>query len=118
MAGKRISASVGVDDDGNKHVLGFAEGASENSEVAAGLLRDLVERGVDPARRRLFVIDGSKALRKAIDLVFGATNPVQRCRNHKLRNVLDWLPKREQLEAKDLLRAVVYAVAVRSRAGP
>ena len=40
MAGKRISASVGVDDDGNKHVLGFAEGASENSEVAAGLLRD------------------------------------------------------------------------------
>ena len=42
-----------------------------------------------PDRRRLFVIDGSKALRRAIDVVYGQENPVQRCRNHKRKNVLD-----------------------------
>ena len=100
-----VLAAVGVDGDGKKHVLGFAEGASENSEVAVGLLRDLVERGVDPRRRRLFVIDGSKALRKAIDLVFGATNPVQRCRNHKLRNVVGHLPKDQHDQVRSAIRA-------------
>jgi transposase-like protein len=100
-----VLAAVGVDDDGKKHVLGFAEGASENTEVAAGLLRDLVERGIDPRRRRLFVIDGSKALRKAVDLVFGATNPVQRCRNHKLRNVLGHLPKDQHDQVRSAMGA-------------
>ena len=46
-------------------MLGVREGASENAEVTSALLEDLVERGLDPGRRRLFVIDGSKALRKA-----------------------------------------------------
>ncbi len=100
-----VLAAVGVDDDGKKHVLGFAEGASENAEVAASLLRDLVERGIDPRRRRLFVIDGSKALRKAVDLVFGATNPVQRCRNHKLRNVLGHLPKDQHDQVRPAMGA-------------
>ena len=69
-------------------MLGVREGASENAEVTSALLEDLVERGLDPGRRRLFVIDGSKALRKAIEKVFGQRHPIQRCRNHKLRNVL------------------------------
>jgi len=88
-----VIAAVGLDPGGGKRVLGVREGATENSTVVKGLLADLVERGVDPAGRRLFVIDGSKALRKAIDEVFGAENPVQRCRGHKIRNVTGHLPQ-------------------------
>ena len=71
MGSHHVLAAVGVDSDGKKHVLGVREGASENAEVTSALLEDLVERGLDPGRRRLFVIDGSKALRKAIEKAFG-----------------------------------------------
>jgi transposase-like protein len=77
--------AVGVDSEGNKHVLGIREGATENSTVVKELLEDMVARGVDPKRKMLFVIDGSKALRAAINAVFGAQQPVRRCRAHKLR---------------------------------
>ena len=80
-----VLAAVGVDADGRKHVLGLCGGASENTEVTAGLLEDLVARGLRADRRRLFVIDGAKALRQAIGRVFGSSNLVQRCRNHKVR---------------------------------
>jgi transposase-like protein len=100
-----VIAAVGVDTDGHKHVLGLREGATENAEVVKALLTELVQRGVKPARRRLFVIDGSKALRKAIDEVYGHQNPVQRCRNHKLRNVLSHLPKDQHDQATATLRA-------------
>ena len=70
-----VLAAVGVDSDGKKHVLGVREGASENAEVTSALLEDLVERGLDPGRRRLFVIDGSKALRKAIEKVSANVTP-------------------------------------------
>jgi len=100
-----ILGAVGVDPTGQKHVLGLREGSSENTAVVRELLNDLVRRGLAPDRRRLFVIDGSKALRAAIDAVFGANNPVQRCRTHKLRNVLDHLPKDQHANAKSTLRA-------------
>jgi putative transposase len=97
--------AVGVDSEGNKHVLGIREGATENSTVVTELLEDIVARGLDPKRRMLFVIDGSKALRAAINAVFGAQQPVQRCRAHKLRNVLDHLPKEQREQVKSVLRA-------------
>jgi len=100
-----VIAAVGVDIGGHKHILGLADGATENAPVAKGLLEDLVERGVKPDRRRLFVIDGSKALRSAIDAVFGRKNPVQRCRSHKVRNVMGHLPD----ELKDSVKAVMKA---------
>ena len=100
-----VLAAVGVDTDGKKHVLGVRQGASENTEVTRALLVDLVERGLDPTRRRLFVIDGSKALRKAIDEVFGSDHPVQRCRNHKIRNVVGHLPKDQHAQVKAAMRA-------------
>lgn len=100
-----VICAVGVDGQGYKHVLGFREGATENAEVAKALLEELVARGVNAFRRRLFVIDGSKALRKAIDQVFGEHNPVQRCRNHKLRNVVGHLPKEQQDQARATLKA-------------
>ena len=97
--------AVGVDAEGRKHVLGIREGATENSTVVAELLEDIVVRGVDAKRKMLFIIDGSKALRAAINAVFGSHQPVQRCRAHKLRNVLDYLPKDDRPQVKSLLRA-------------
>ena len=97
--------AVGVDVEGNKHVLGIREGATENSTVITELLEDIVSRGVDQKRKMLFVIDGSKALRAAINAVFGTQQPVQRCRAHKLRNVLDYLPKDQRAQTKSVLRA-------------
>lgn len=105
FGGHQVVSAVGVDTEGNKHVLGLTEGATENAVVVKGLLEDLVARGVRPGRRRLFVVDGSKALRKAIDQVYGADNPVQRCRAHKLRNVLGYLPKELQGQVAAVMRA-------------
>jgi putative transposase len=100
-----VLSAVGVDDSGRKHVLGLREGASENTTTVKLLLEDLVGRGVGPGRRRLFVIDGAKALRAGIDQVYGRDNPVQRCRNHKLWNVTDCLPKEKREQVKSAMRA-------------
>jgi len=106
-----VLAAVGVDAQGCKHVLGLAGGASENQVVAKGLLEDLVRRGVRPDRRRLFVIDGSKALRAAIDAVLGAHNPVQRCRHHKIENVMGYLPEHLKEQVKAAMRAAFRLTA-------
>jgi transposase-like protein len=100
-----VICAVGVDAAGNEHVLGLREGATENACVAKALLEDLVARGLKSSRPRLFVIDGSKALRSAIDAVFGAGNFVQRCRNHKERNVVGHLPRDQHEQARATLRA-------------
>ena len=100
-----VICAVGADSAGNKHVLGLREGATENAEVAKSLLEGLVARGLRSSRPRLFVIDGSKALRSAIDAVFGAGNFVQRCRNHKERNVVGHLPREQHDQARATLRA-------------
>ena len=100
-----VIVALGVDSGGYKHVLGLREGSSENSRVATDLLNDIVERGVKPDRLRLFVIDGSKALRCAIDAVYGSKNPVQRCRNHKIRNVLGYLPDEQKEQARCGMKA-------------
>ena len=100
-----VIVALGVDSGGYKHVLGLTDGASENAAACKTLLEHLLARGVKPGRRRLFVIDGSKALRAAVDAVYGKDNPVQRCRSHKVRNVLDQLPKPQRDQAKAALRA-------------
>ncbi len=105
FSGHHVIVAIGVDGEGYKHVLGLRDGASENATVCTALLEDLVERGVKPDRRRLFVIDGSKALRTAIDAVYGQENPVQRCRNHKRKNVLDHVPD----SMKDTVKATMNA---------
>jgi transposase-like protein len=89
-----ILVSLGIDESGTKHVLGLHEGATENAASCTALLANLVERGLDPTRSVLVVIDGGKALRKAVREVFGKRALVQRCQVHKKRNVLDQLPER------------------------
>ena len=96
--------AIGVARDGTKHVLGLREGGSENKTVIAELLKDLVERGVKPEQKRLFIIDGSKALRAGITEVFGE-QPVQRCRLHKERNVVEPLPEVLQEEVREQMRS-------------
>lgn len=98
-------AAVGVDGEGRKQLLGLQEGATENAAAAKALLEKLVAQGVDPEKKLLFVIDGSKALRAAITAVFGSQHPVQRCRIHKLRNVLEQLPEEQQDQARSTIRA-------------
>jgi transposase-like protein len=105
FAGDCLVAAVGIDSTGKKHVLGLWHGASENATVVKGLLEDLVSRGLDPERKILVVIDGAKALRKAVQMIFGEQALVQRCRIHKLRNVVDHLPKDKQPQARWRLRA-------------
>jgi len=88
-----ILVALGVDSDGQKHPLGIREGNTENAAVAKALLADLVERGLPTDRALVFVIDGSKALRQAIEKTFGALALIQRCPVHKRRNVLGHLPQ-------------------------
>jgi putative transposase len=100
-----LLAAVGIDKEGFKHVLGVGLGSSENAVVAKGLLTSLVERGLDAETPRLFVIDGAKALRKAVKEVFGELAVVQRCRAHKLRNVIGYLPEHLQKQVAAVMRA-------------
>ena len=91
-----VLAAMGIDSDGKKRVLGIAEGGSENSIVVKGLLEDLIDRGLNASRPRLYVLDGGKALHKAVLDTFGKNALIQRCQVHKKRNVLAHLPASAQ----------------------
>ena len=105
VGGDCLVAAIGIDVQGRKHVLGLWHGATENATVVKGLLEDLVSRGLESERKLLVVIDGAKALRKAVQMVLGDQGLVQRCRVHKQRNVLDHLPEEKQAQAAWRLRA-------------
>ena len=109
--------ALGITTEGVKIPLGLWEGSTENATVATALLSDLVERGLDPEQGILFVIDGAKALRKAIRNVFGEA-PVQRCVRHKERNVLDHLPERDRPTREAAAAPRVGARRPRPRARP
>jgi transposase-like protein len=98
-----ILVALGVDSDGKKHPLGIREGNTENTAVAKALLADLVERGFPTDRALVFVIDGSRALRQAIEKTFGARALIQRCSVHKRRNVLGHLPQSARASIKRAL---------------
>jgi transposase-like protein len=98
-----ILIALGIDTDGKKQILGLREGATENSRVAKALLRDLIDRGLSQEQARLFVIDGSKAIRTALRKVFGHLGVVQRCQLHKQRNILGHLPEHLHASVKAVL---------------
>jgi len=89
-----VLAAVGIDSSGEKHPLGLREGATENAAACKELLADLIEWGLNPNRAILVVIDGAKALRKAVLEVFGERALLHRCQAHKKRNVAEALPQR------------------------
>jgi transposase-like protein len=99
-----LLAAVGIDGKGGKHPLGVIEGATENAAVVQALLDNLIERGLDPQVCRLFVIDGAKALSKAIRKTFGRHTPIQRCQVHKARNITERLPKFLHASVRKALR--------------
>ena len=103
LQGRTNVVALGITTEGVKIPLGLWEGSTENATVATALLSDLVERGLDPEQGILFVIDGAKALRKAVRAVFGEA-PVQRCVRHKERNVTDHLPERDRPAVQQRLR--------------
>jgi len=97
--------ALGITTEGVKIPLGLWEGSTENATLARTLLADLVDRGLDPEQAILFVIDGAKALRRAIKDVFGEHALVHRCHRHKERNVCDLLPERDRDQVRARIRA-------------
>jgi transposase-like protein len=96
IADRTHVVALGISTEGVKIPLGLWEGSTENAALARALLADLVDRGLDPEQAILFVIDGGKALRRAIKDVFGERALVHRCHRHKERNVCDLLPERDR----------------------
>lgn len=100
-----VISAVGIDREGAKHILSLELGATENAAAVKSLFTRLRDQGLPTDRKYLFVIDGAKALRAGIEEVFGSEQPVQRCRNHKMRNVLDELPREQHAQALNVMRA-------------
>jgi putative transposase len=100
--------ALGIGIDGTKHPLALVEGSTENSTLVTELCVDLRERGLDLTRPILAVVDGSKALRRAVLDVFD--HPVMgRCQLHKIRNVSDKLPQRMRSTAEKKMRIAYHA---------
>lgn len=99
-----LLSAVGMDEGGKKHVLGMREGSTENGAVARALLSDLVSRGLDAKAGILFVLDGAKALSSAVKELFPHAR-IQRCRVHKLRNVMDHLPETKKPYVRSAMQA-------------
>ena len=104
LKGRTNVVCLGITTEGVKIPLGLWEGSTENAAVATALLSDLVERGLDVEQGVICVLDGAKALRKAVRDVLGVDTPVQRCVRHKERNVLEHLPERDRPAVKRRLR--------------
>lgn len=98
-----IVVALGIDATGQKHALGLWEGSTENATVCQGLLANVQSRGLRTDRSLLIIIDGSKALHRAVTQVFGRAALIQRCQVHKRRNVLDHLPERQRPWARTIL---------------
>lgn len=107
-----VLVALGVDTKGGKHVLGLWEGATENGAACRAMLSDLVTRGLATDSSRLFVIDGSGALRSAIRDTFGKRAIVQRCQVHKIRNVESHLPKSKQAAVRSAMRQAYRSAKV------
>jgi putative transposase len=96
IADRTHIVALGISTEGVKIPLGLWEGSTENATLARTLLADLVDRGLDPEQAILFVLDGGKALHRAIKDVFGERALVHRCHRHKERNLCDLLPERDR----------------------
>lgn len=99
-----VIIALGIRMDGKKQVLGLWNGSTENYHVCKDLLADLVERGMAAEKVRLAVLDGGKAIRKAVNAVLGETVLVQRCQVHKMANVMGYLSEEMQPSVKRAMK--------------
>jgi putative transposase len=100
--------ALGIGIDGVKHPLAVEEGSTENATVVTDLITGLRERGLDVTRPILAVLDGAKALSRAVKDVFDQPL-IQRCQQHKLRNVTDKLPDRLKQVTERRMRQAYHA---------
>ena len=100
--------ALGIDIDGTKHPLGVEEGSTENAAVVTDLITGLRDRGLDTGKPVLAVLDGAKALSKAVRDVFGKP-VIARCQQHKIRNVIDKLPERLKSVTEKRMRQAYHA---------
>jgi putative transposase len=100
--------ALGIGIDGVKHPLGVEEGSTENAAVVTDLITGLRDRGLDTSKPILAVLDGAKALSKAVKDVFGKP-VIHRCQQHKIRNVIDKLPERLKSVTEKRMRQAYHA---------
>jgi transposase-like protein len=105
VAGRQALACIAIDTAGRKHVCGVRLGSTENQIVCRDMIRDMIERGLDTERNYLFVIDGSKALAQAIRATFGQHTHIQRCQEHKIRDVQAYLPHKYRKAFRQKMQA-------------
>lgn len=101
---RQMIVALGIGCDGCKTMLGLREGATENATVVGALLSDLIERGLDFATPRLYILDGGKALQAAVRRHAGEAAFIQRCQVHKKRNVVDHLPDEYRTDVRRKLQ--------------
>src|ERR671925_141608 len=109
-----LIVALGIAADGQKHALGLWDGSTENTTVCQGLLANLQSRGLRTDRSLLVILDGSKALRKAVRATFGEAALVQRCQVHKMRNILEYLNDRQRPWAQAILRRAYQSTDVKT----
>ena len=109
-----VLVALGIAADGQKHALGLWDGSTENATVCQGLLANLQSRGLRTDRSLLVILDGSKALRKAVRATFGDAALVQRCQVHKMRNILEYLNDRQRPWAQAILRRAYQSADVKT----
>jgi transposase-like protein len=107
--GQNLVVAIGIDASGRKLVLGLRQGATENATVVGGLLGELMERGLEFTVPRLYIVDGSKAIRAAIRHYAGDAAFVQRCQVHKIRNVVEHVPEADRPALKYRMRVAYSA---------
>ena len=106
--GQHLVVAIGIDSFGKKVVLGLVQGATENAKVVSELFDHLCKRGLDFSQPRLYLVDGSRALRAAIVQHAGDAAFIQRCQVHKIRNILSYVSEQQKHWFKYKLR-VAYA---------
>jgi putative transposase len=109
-----LIVALGIAADGQKHALGLWDGSTENATMCQGLLANLQSRGLRTDRSVLVILDGSKALRKAVRAIFGDAALVQRCQVHKTRNILEYLSDRQRPWAQAILRRAYQSTELKT----
>lgn len=109
LRGRQVVIAIGLTKDGRKRVLGFVEASTENAKAVKGLLRSLIQRGLDFSEGLLVITDGSKGLRSAARATFGGYAVLQRCHWHKRENVVSYLSGTEAPIWRERLRDALDA---------